>query len=1382
MGAVYKARQPTLDRLVALKVLPARPGAVADFAERFGREARALAKLNHPNIVAVYEFGQVEGLHYFVMEYVDGTTLRQMERAGRLSPREALAIVPAICDALQYAHDEGVVHRDIKPENVLIDRRGRVKIADFGLARMLDLESGAVRLTGEGQVMGTPHYMAPEQIEHPLEVDHRADIFALGVVFYEMLTGELPLGRFPPPSSRMRGVRVDVRLDEVVLRALEKEPERRYQHASEVRTAVETIAQAPEAATASSVGSPAPPPRRGVRLALVGVRDGRKVLHWPGVLLVAVLLAVAAVVAVSVFGAYLLGVSPGAVKLSLSGPLALVTILVAVPLLVGWLWRWPADKLPCLDRPKVGATPAPEVTEELLRQVRRPAVGLFAVGVANWVVIPLVAAPLLYLSALRQGESGPRPALMLALLLSAFVLSGIVFVGSLRMMRLQSYGLAVAAAILAMVVTPGNLIGFPIGIWALVVLLRPEVRAAFDTGQPLPPVTGAPPARGGNGSKTAMVVATAILAGLVLLGVLFLGLLLTWRLLARSRAATETSGQLAQAGHHRRAARQQSGDPWPPAGLHNVCVEGDRAVINGQGPADHSVVLQIGAPGTAATWAARLGQDPPNTEYTAFDGTVTLTAEDGPRLQFVVTRRGGSVAQYIDLASVPGLPRGRVLFRTLFRTVAPSAEADGSYVVADLVPESGPALPISVSLRPTREVGVRNAVTAVQCVDGKATIAYSADADHELFVFVGNGFPGWAARRGVTHTGQATVEASDQIRMEDGSKGRGFVFVAGGVRAFVAIAPGGSVPLGTLVLRQDADITEANGTFTFADIRQEDGTRVPVCVRVRPATAGFSFGPVIEKVISTADADGRGLVFFDLETGETARPPFPLALRPGKGPAFVDLTLELTEWIRAQDMDLLLHLGDKGWDMMTLDMQQDFAGQLDEWETVSTAAVVALFARQDAAGQVRDAVPAASFGHGYRDGFGAFDAFRTRNNTMGVYQFEGVANSTRRGVSLRYKLVRIPALATPGGASSVPVGSMPGMAVAAPSAGGTLPGETPGMSSGLASPEVPGALKPGRTSKPGIFAPGAPASVLVVRREVNRNVADFPEAVDLSTPESACAAFHRAGARLDVKAWSQLGWVPFDVTATEARLHEETAKDPQAMAVYLKAVGDATIIEVLNWGADLAETVTYLPLPTGMDTRPYSARTFGRINGQWKNLGEDRLPTQEAARASFEAKKEALWQQYQDLAEKTAAVTAPPAPPAGLDAIRHSVGTFISAGLAGDRKALADVCLPEVAEQALDGFGEIKGLQGVQLAEAHVAEQAALAVTTPVAGDHQRIEHLVFELTREADGVWRIADVDIEDAPGAADEVQRFRTRHPAAKVVLVGAESAPEVKQAAEK
>ncbi len=242
MGFVFKARQPKLERLVALKILPQELAADTAFADRFTREGRVLARLNHPNIVAIHDFGQAGNFFYLLMEFVDGVNLRQAMRAGRFTPAQALAVVPKICEALEFAHNEGILHRDIKPENILVDTRGRVKIADFGIAKLLGDVRPEGMLTGSGATLGTPHYMAPEQLEKPGTVDHRADIYSLGVVFYEMLTGELPLGRFQPPSHK---VEMDVRLDEVVLRALEKEPSRRYQHASQVKTAVETIAGGP---------------------------------------------------------------------------------------------------------------------------------------------------------------------------------------------------------------------------------------------------------------------------------------------------------------------------------------------------------------------------------------------------------------------------------------------------------------------------------------------------------------------------------------------------------------------------------------------------------------------------------------------------------------------------------------------------------------------------------------------------------------------------------------------------------------------------------------------------------------------------------------------------------------------------------------------------------------------------------------------------------------------------------------------------------------------------------------------------------------------------------------------------------------------------------
>jgi serine/threonine protein kinase len=171
MGVVYKARQKSLNRIVAIKILA--PAGVEDprFASRFATEAELLAKLSHPNIVTIHDFGETGGLYYLVMEYIGGVNLRDLLREGKMPPEQALAIVPPVCEALQYAHERGIVHRDIKPENILLDRDGRVKIADFGIAAL----TGAA-----ADRSGTPAYMAPEQRAAASMVDHRADIYALG--------------------------------------------------------------------------------------------------------------------------------------------------------------------------------------------------------------------------------------------------------------------------------------------------------------------------------------------------------------------------------------------------------------------------------------------------------------------------------------------------------------------------------------------------------------------------------------------------------------------------------------------------------------------------------------------------------------------------------------------------------------------------------------------------------------------------------------------------------------------------------------------------------------------------------------------------------------------------------------------------------------------------------------------------------------------------------------------------------------------------------------------------------------------------------------------------------------------------------------------------
>ncbi|WP_170156808.1 serine/threonine-protein kinase [Roseimicrobium gellanilyticum] len=233
MGAVYLAHQLGLERKVAIKLLPAILAEDQQFVEWFRREARVLAQLSHPGIVTIHDFGQTqEGNYYVVMEYVEGANLHQIIRGDGLEPRQALDLVVQICEALEYAHSQGVIHRDIKPANVLVSRSGQAKLADFGLAKFIQKQEGAEpALTRTNQVMGTPDYMAPEQREGRA-ADERADIYSLGVLFYEMLTGERPQVILDKLSSR---VNLDSRLDKVVAKALQQQPERRYQQVSTMK-------------------------------------------------------------------------------------------------------------------------------------------------------------------------------------------------------------------------------------------------------------------------------------------------------------------------------------------------------------------------------------------------------------------------------------------------------------------------------------------------------------------------------------------------------------------------------------------------------------------------------------------------------------------------------------------------------------------------------------------------------------------------------------------------------------------------------------------------------------------------------------------------------------------------------------------------------------------------------------------------------------------------------------------------------------------------------------------------------------------------------------------------------------------------------------------
>jgi hypothetical protein len=503
-----------LDRLVALKILLPDIGRDPAFAERFNREARALAKLSHPHIVAVYDSGSRGGVYYLLMEYVDGVNLRQAIQADQIPPEKALAIVPQICEALQYAHEEGVVHRDIKPENVLLDRKGRVKVADFGLAKLLGLETRDITLTGTSQAMGTLHYMAPEQYEKPQSVDHRADIYSLGVVFYELLTGKLPLGRFALPSEK---VHVDVRLDQVVLKTLEREPERRYQYVSEVKTDVDSIAHSPAetrrpAAYESvfpSTRAPAAVPPESQELS-----DGGRLLLLLGIL---TLVGVPLCCAGGLIIPNLFGYSIRLLSLIAMAAIPLLLIGGVAMIIVGLMSRRPiaqADSAP----PEKAAARERIDGEAALLQVRGPAWGLLALGALDSALIILLG--------ILTGDAVARwpDFMVLTAVILQLATAIVLIVGGIRMRRLQGYGFAMFATIAAMLpVHVAWPLGVPVGIWALAVLCQSQVRRAFGVD---PTVGRTSEARR---AAPAIVIVLVVLAGILILPILLAGgIMVSW--------------------------------------------------------------------------------------------------------------------------------------------------------------------------------------------------------------------------------------------------------------------------------------------------------------------------------------------------------------------------------------------------------------------------------------------------------------------------------------------------------------------------------------------------------------------------------------------------------------------------------------------------------------------------------------------------------------------------------------------------------------------------------------------------------------------------------------------------------------------------------------
>jgi serine/threonine-protein kinase len=249
MGTVYRARQVSLDRTVAVKLMASDLVGQREFVLRFRREAAALAALSHRNIVQIIDQANVGGYYFFVMEFIEGPTLRRELARRALTYEAAMDLIIQVGRGLAYAHSKGIVHRDLKPENVLIAETdtGRVaKICDFGLADILFSDRSYVNLTGSRISMGTVNYMAPEQRQDAGRVDQRADIFSYGVVAYELLTYELPIGRFPPASAR--NAKVDPALDDVIHRALDQDQRNRFRSVKEMLDRFEAYAQRPRQA------------------------------------------------------------------------------------------------------------------------------------------------------------------------------------------------------------------------------------------------------------------------------------------------------------------------------------------------------------------------------------------------------------------------------------------------------------------------------------------------------------------------------------------------------------------------------------------------------------------------------------------------------------------------------------------------------------------------------------------------------------------------------------------------------------------------------------------------------------------------------------------------------------------------------------------------------------------------------------------------------------------------------------------------------------------------------------------------------------------------------------------------------------------------------
>ena len=233
IAEIFRGRQESLSRDVAIKILSPNLLSDADIVRRFERESVVIAKLNHPNIVHVIDRGKAGNRYYFVMEFVDGTSLREVIDSAKIPLETKLDMIVQVCKALDYAHKNGVIHRDIKPTNILIDKQGNARVADFGIAQIIGLTES--EMTSSDVVMGTVAYMSPEQKVSSTNVDQTTDIYAIGIMLYEMLTGKKPQGHFRLPSEFDPGLRG---FDDIILKTLAQEPRDRFQSAVELKDAI----------------------------------------------------------------------------------------------------------------------------------------------------------------------------------------------------------------------------------------------------------------------------------------------------------------------------------------------------------------------------------------------------------------------------------------------------------------------------------------------------------------------------------------------------------------------------------------------------------------------------------------------------------------------------------------------------------------------------------------------------------------------------------------------------------------------------------------------------------------------------------------------------------------------------------------------------------------------------------------------------------------------------------------------------------------------------------------------------------------------------------------------------------------------------------------